>query len=200
LDAQELPLFPFTFFVSEDVSVIALLLSTIMAWYLSRRRPTLIPYLLLAFVGTGLCGWLVLVVSGLLGPYEWPWNLLHGAAGHVLLPVLVSAFGLWLGSSMLAGARHPYRVLWRLLALLLLCLCCFSNARTGYLGPSRIDPQINLATKIRFDVLHQGTFPLYIGFVLALWFYRLVTRLVRLPNERLTKLGTAADGAREPRS
>src|SRR5205814_2610794 len=128
---------------SEDVSLIALPLSTIMAWYLSRRRPALIPYLLLAFVGIGLCGWLVLVVSGLLGPYEWPWDLLHGVAGHLLLPVLVSALGLWLGGSVLAIARHPYRVLWRLFALLLLCICCFSNARTGYLGPSRIDPQIN---------------------------------------------------------
>jgi len=167
-------LFPFTFFFSEDVSIIAVVVFAIVAWLSSRHHAALVHRFLLAAVGTSLLGWCLLLVSGVLGPSTGPLQAIHSLVGHLLLPVVASATGLWLGTSFPKAVQHPLRFLLRSALLLLLCFCCFSNTRTGYFGPSRVDPGINPANKIRFDVLHQVAIPVFIGLVLVLWFRRLV--------------------------
>lgn len=167
-------MFPFTFFASEDVSVVVVVVCAILAWRSPRRHAAFHGRLSLAFVGAGLLAWCVLVVTGVLGPSESPWDGMHHTAGHLLLPIVACPIGLWFGGSLATAAQRPLRFLPRLLALLLLGMCCFSNARTGYLGPSRVDPRIHPATKLRFDVFHQVVFPCYIGLALTLWFRRLL--------------------------
>jgi hypothetical protein len=181
---KEVFLFPFTFFLSEDASIVAFFVFAIMGWFLSKRRPFLIRVLSLAFVGAGLFGWCVLLVSGILGPSQRPWTAMHSVAGHLLLPIVTCVTALWLGVSVPTVTQHPFRFLLRLVVLMLLCACCFSNARTGYFGPSRVDPHIDPDNKIRFDFIHQIAFPLYTGLVLGFWFCRLVVgRVVELPGE-----------------
>ena len=171
-------MFPFTFFISEDIAILGFVICSLLALYFSYLNQEVVQSAQLPLVGLGLFLCLVLVLSGILGPYESPWDTLHRVAGHMCFPVTACAFGVWLGTSIQNIARHPFRILRRLVALLLLCFCCFSNVRTGYLGPSRIDPLVDAATNIRFSVLHKVAFPLCVGCGNASWFYRLVRRRI----------------------
>jgi hypothetical protein len=167
-------LFPFTFFVSEDAAIIGVIVFALLAGLLSGQHSNFIHNVLMAAVGSALLGWSMLLVSGVLGPSQGPLNTVHNLAGHLLFPVVACATGMWLGTAFPNVVRHPLRFLVRLGILLILCLGCFSNARTGYLGPSRVDTLIHPDTRIRFKVFHQVFFPAYIGLVLAIWFRRLL--------------------------
>ena len=90
-------MFPFTFFLSEDVSIVAIVVFAIMAWLLCWQHAALVRLLLLSTVGTALLGWGILLVSGVLGRSEGL-RIVHRLVGHVLLPSVASATGLWLGA------------------------------------------------------------------------------------------------------
>src|SRR5207244_856348 len=107
---------------------------------------------LVASAFLGLC---LLLPAGGARPWAGEPARLHAIAGHLMLPLVASAAGLWLGAGLPRAIQSPGRTLIRLLFLLLLCLCCLSNTRTGYLGPSRIDPVSDPETKIRFIALHE---------------------------------------------
>ena len=173
-------MFPFTFFASEDISLVLVVICAILAWSFLRRHSALHEGLSLTIVGASLLAWCVLLVTGVLGPSEWPWDVAHRIAGHLLLPLVACPTGFWLGCSLATAGQR--------LALLLLGMCSFSNVRTGYLGPSRIDdPDTNL----RFDVFHQVVLPCFVSIALIFWFRRLFvshivgSSLVR-PTEQFT--------------
>jgi hypothetical protein len=181
---------PFTFFPSEDVALVALLLCTGAGWVISGRHQVLLRRLLMFMVAGAFVDWCLLLATGVVRPWQGPLAELHGVVGHLMLPLVASAAGLWLGASVSQESRRPAGILVRLLVLLLLCFCCFSNARTGYLGPSRIDPASDWPTKLRFDVFHQVTMPAIMGPILAFWLGRLV---VRAPQSGPVMLGQSGN-------
>src|SRR6266446_7582849 len=148
----------FTVFLSEDLSLFAFVIFIVVGAVLLRNA-VLLRTVLLAALFVGLGAWFVLLVSGLFSAAEESIRIVHGAAGHLMLPIASSATGLYLGSTFARRIRRPLRLLPRLLFLLLLCFLCFSNTRTGYLGPLRVDSAIYPATSIRFDLVHRAVFP-----------------------------------------
>lgn len=166
-------MFAFALSASESLSIAAVPAFAIVSHSLSEQYPAVIRRSLLAFVGLGLLSWLLLVVSAILDPLVDPWHTVHAAAGWVILPLVACATATWFGSSLPKVKRKPIKTLCSCVLLVLLCLFCYSNARTGFLGPSRIDPELDRKTNIRFDVLHRMALPSYIGLVLFVWFWRL---------------------------
>jgi hypothetical protein len=139
----------------------------------SKRRATALHRVLYLCVVASLFNLTVLGVSGFLRRGDDYVAVIHTFGGHVMLPLVALAAGLWLGAASTRIYQPPLWALPRMLFLLLLCLLCFSNTRTGYLGPSRVDPQVDPETSLRFDVFHRWAVPIAIGTMLLLWLVRL---------------------------
>ncbi|HZZ81400.1 MAG TPA: hypothetical protein VFE62_23060 [Gemmataceae bacterium] len=172
-------MFSFTFFASEDVSLMLVVVGSVLGSYLSRRHLALHRRVTTGFVGAGMLMWGALVVTGVFRPSHSPSDEMHGWLGHLLLPTVAVPIGLWIGGSGVV-AQTPLRFLTRLLALFFLAFCCFSNARTGYFGVADADSPDGL----RFDVMHRVTAPCYIGIALAIWLLRLRAQAAELARNR----------------
>src|SRR5579871_4384076 len=159
--------------ISEVTSILAITSGTSVALAWSKRHPTSLRRLVSLLVAAGLLNLGVLGVSGFLRKRDGFLAALHASAGHLMLPLVAAAAGLWLGASFRGIRRHPPRLIVRVLFLLLLCFFCLSNTWTGYLGPSRIDPRVDPATNLRFAVLHRWAIPAVIGIMLLFWSLRL---------------------------
>jgi hypothetical protein len=168
--------FPFTFFASEDVSLVLVIVGAILGWILSKGHRKLLLGLLLTLVGTGLLMWAVLLATGIFRPSQSPWDEVHGWAGHLMLPAVAWAIGLWFGDSVVSISQRPLGFAVRLLALFFLAFCCFSNARTGYLG----SPNLDTPDGLRFHILHRIACPSYAGIVLTVWVLRLRIHIVEM--------------------
>ncbi len=116
----------------------------------------------------------LLTVSGLLREGNGFLATMHAVTGHLMLPLVAVATGLWLGASFSKIRRRPFRAFPPVLFLLLLCFLCLSNTWTGYFGPARIDPEINPATNLRFEVIHRWAVPILIGTMLLFWLRHLL--------------------------
>jgi hypothetical protein len=121
----------------------------------------------------GLINLVVLGVSGLWPEVNGVSAAIHFLTGHLMLPLVATATGLWLGASLPVIIRRPLWAVPRLLFLLLLCFCCLSNTWTGYFGPSRVDALVEPETYNRFLVIHQRIMPVLIGSMLLFCCYRL---------------------------
>jgi hypothetical protein len=180
----------FVILPSDVIGLITLLLFTSAAWLFSGRHRVLLHWLLASMVGIAFAGLCVLVATGIARPWDGPLAALHNVVGILMLPVVASAAGLWLGAnfSQQIGRPFPVPVLARLLFLLMLCFCCFSNTRTGYLGPSRLDPEGDWDNKLRFAIFHQVAVPAIIGLLLTFWLGRLLMKRPQ-PDTRVEKPG-----------
>jgi hypothetical protein len=115
----------------------------------------------------------ILAASGFLREPTGIVASVHLLAGHLMLPLVAGAAGLWLGSPKPGTGRCFFPSILRLFFLLVLCFWCLSNIWTGYLGPSRIDEHLDPETVLRFRVAHQWAVPIIIGTMLLTWLRRL---------------------------
>jgi hypothetical protein len=159
---------------SEDIALVVLLLCTSVAWLISGSDRDVLRWPLASIVGIALAGLCILLATGMVRPLA----ALHGLVGALMLPLVASAAGFWLGANLSQQIRRPspVPVVVRLLFLLVLCFCCFSSTRTGYRGPSRLEPDGDWDNKLRFLVLHQVTIPAITGLLLVFWLGRLLIK------------------------
>jgi hypothetical protein len=115
----------------------------------------------------------VLAATGFLHDLAGLFALLHALTGHLMLPLVSAAVGLWLGSPKPCTGRSVFPLLFRVVFLLVLCFLCLSNTWTGYLGPSRFSPDRYPENALRFRVFHQWAAPIIIGTMLLIWLRRL---------------------------
>jgi hypothetical protein len=159
--------------VSEVASIFAITGGASVAVIVSKRHPDSLGRLLSLSVVACLFNFVFLGVSGFLRESDDFIAALHAVTGHLMLPLVAAAAGLWLGASFPEIQRRPGGVLLRLFFLVVLCFCCLSNTWTGYLGPSRVAPQIDPENDLRFKVIHRLAVPLLIGTMLLFWLLRL---------------------------
>jgi hypothetical protein len=162
--------------VFEVTSIIAFAGGASVAQLEAHRKPGWLRDPLLVALVAGLFTLAMLGVSGFLRSGEGFWAVVHAVAGHLMLPLVATAAGLWFGASFPGILRRPVHAFPRLFFLLLLCFSCLSNSWTGYSGPSRITPQADPETHLRFQVIHRWVVPLLIGTLLSWWLFRLVTK------------------------
>lgn len=160
--------------VSEVGSILAAASGAFVALWQSKRRSALPRRETSLSIAVCLFDLAVLSFSSLLRKGDDVPSAVHTVAGHLMLPLVATAAGLWSGGSFPGIWRQPFEVLPRALFLLVLCFCCLSNTWTGYLGPSRIDPAVEPDTIIRFKVIHQWVVPVLIGTMLLFWLSRIV--------------------------
>jgi hypothetical protein len=163
----------FSDMVSEVASLVTFAAGASVALVQSKRRATALHRFLYLSVVASLFNLAVLGISGFLRRDDDYVTVIHTVGGHLMLPLVATAAGLWWGAAITRVYQPPLWAVPRMLILLLLGLLCFSNTRTGYLGPSRVDPQVDPETNMRFDVFHRWAVPIAIGTMLLLWLIRL---------------------------
>lgn len=160
--------------ISEVTSILAVAGGLSIAAVRSNRHAASLRRLVFLLVAASLFDLTVLGVSGFLREGNGFLATVHTLAGHLMLPLVAAAAGIWLGRSF-PGIRRPFRAFLQLFSLLVLCFFCLSNTWTGYLGPSRIDPRVDPDNNIRFEVIHRWVVPIIIGALLLFWFRRVAT-------------------------
>jgi hypothetical protein len=165
--------------ITEAVSIVALTGGTCVGTA-QARHPGPARRLLSWAIIVALVALIVLAVSGLFWEPDGVSTVAHAAAGHLMLPIVATAAGLWLGGSIRDIVRRPIRSFPRVFFLLLLCFLCLSNAWTGYLGPSRVDDP---ETALRFRVAHELVFPILIGIMLVVWLRRTSAAAMEVGDE-----------------
>ncbi len=169
--------------VSEVASLVAIAGGASVGLVQFKRHPDSLRRLLTLLVVAGLFNLIVLGVSGFLRQGDGLLAAIHVVAGHLMLPLVAAAAGLWLGASFPTIPQRPFRTILRLLFSLLLCFFCLSNTWTGYFGPSRMDPRMDSETNLRFEVIHRWAVPIAIGIMLSFWLLRLATRPGAIADE-----------------
>jgi hypothetical protein len=139
----------------------------------ARRRDSL-RHLLIVCVMAGFVILAFLAITGALQDGSDLLSSLHGVVGHLMLPLVAFVGGIWLRTSFSVMRVRPRGTLARLVFLLFLCYLCMSNTFTGYLGPSRFDPEVFPDNALRFQILHEVAVPMLIGAMLAFRLLRLV--------------------------
>lgn len=180
---------------SEVASILAMMGGASLALVQSHRQPSSLRGLLFVSVVTGLFNLVVLGASGVLREGDGYLAATHAVAGHLMLPLVAVATGLWLGTSLSGIGRRPLQALVHSLFLVLLCFLCLSNTWTGYLGPSRIDPYTDPATNLRFEVIHRWAVPILIGTMLLWWLRRLAAKPSGAQRVGVAEPSAAADRA-----
>jgi len=169
--------------ISEATSILAIAGGVCIALLQSKGSPATPRRLLTLLVTVCLFNLAVLAISAI---FRMGDNIVHALPGHLMLPLVAIAAGLWLGASFAEIWRRPFHAFPRLLFLLVLCFFGLSNTWTGYFGPSYIDPQVHPDTIIRFKVIHQWVMPFLIGSMLLFWLRRLTANRSAAPNELST--------------
>ena len=167
------PVLGFQIMVSELASILGFIGGTSVAIVRSKSSPTSSRRLLSLLVAISLLNLVLLGISGFCQKGDDFLTFLHALAGHLMLPLVATAAGLWLGASSSLVWRRPFWTFFRLLFLLLLCFLCLSNTWTGYFGPSRFDARVYPDDNLRFLIIHRWIVPVVIFIMLLFWLLRL---------------------------
>ena len=148
------------------------LVGAVAAWLISARLAEAVWRLAQGLVFTSVVLWVALLATGVAWQPGSLLSSLHGSVGHWLVLDLSFATGLCAGWV----ARWEFRpwpvrsVAWLLFFIFTLAVS-YSNALTGYLGPSAI-PDLGTDEKMLFDAIHRFLDPVLLGTMLAIWSYK----------------------------